>query len=57
MGLTILGALAQLLEVDGVGVDAYVREVPNYRAAALDRAPRPVLLEPEPSQLCQSGES
>lgn len=45
MGLTILGALAQLLEVDRVGVEADVREVPDHRAAALDRAPRPVLLK------------
>ena len=43
MGLTIMGALAQLLEVYRVGVEAHVREVPNHRAAALDRAPRPVL--------------
>jgi len=53
MGLAILGALAQLLEVDRVGVEAHVREVPNHRAAALDRAPCPVLLHPEPSPRCQ----
>jgi hypothetical protein len=45
MGLTILGALAQLLEVDRVGVEADVREVPDHSAAALDRAPRPILLK------------
>jgi hypothetical protein len=55
MGLTILAALAQLLEVDRVGVEAYVSEVPNHRAAALDRAPRPVLLKPEPSQTVLLG--
>ena len=53
MGLTIMGALAQLLEVYRVGVEAHVREVPNHRAAALDRAPCPVLLHPEPSPRCQ----
>jgi len=43
MGLTIMGALAQLLEVYRVGVEAHVREVPNHRAVALNLAPRPIL--------------
>ena len=53
MGLTIMGALAQLLEVYRVGVEAHVREVPNHRAVALNLAPRPILLHPEPSPRCQ----
>ena len=43
MDLTIMGALAQLLEADWVGVEAHVRDVPNQHAAALDLDLRPVL--------------
>jgi len=42
MDLTIMGALAQLLEADWVGVEAHVRDVPNQHAAALDLDLHPV---------------
>lgn len=53
MRLAILGALAQLLEVNGVGVEADIREVPNHRAAAFNRPPRSVLLKPNHNHLTE----
>lgn len=44
MRLPILRALAQLLEVNRVRVEAQVCKIPNHRAAAFDRPPRSILL-------------